>query len=190
MRLYLIRHGQSIANRDLFHGSWMQVPLSPEGAEQAKQAGEKLKNIPFDRVFASDLKRAMQTCELALPGCSYETSGLLREIGCGSLDGNTPDQCRAEYGVMYDESRERQDYTPFGGENRAMLSERVSAFLGQMERLDAETVAAFAHFGTLRTAAELVMGIPSLKGRIYCPNCCISIFEFRDGIWRLNAWNI
>ena len=190
MLLYLIRHGESIANRDRCHGSWMQVPLSPAGMEQAKQAGEKLKDTPFDRVFASDLKRAMQTCEIAMPGRAYETSSLLREINCGRLDGKTRDECRAEYGDLYTGSLERQDYTPFGGENRDMLQKRVSGFLKQLELADADTVAVFGHFGTLRSVAELVLQVPSLKGRLLCPNGCISIFEFRDGVWRLNAWNI
>ncbi|MEM7175354.1 MAG: 2,3-bisphosphoglycerate-dependent phosphoglycerate mutase [Chlamydiota bacterium] len=64
--LTLLRHGQSEWNkRNLFTG-WVDVPLSTEGIEEALQAGEQIRTIPFGAVFISALMRAQMTALLAL----------------------------------------------------------------------------------------------------------------------------
>ena len=190
MLLYMIRHGESEANAAGLHAGWSQTPLSPKGREQAVRAGEKLKGIPFDRVVSSDLLRARQTCELALPGFSYETSPLLREIGVGDLSGKSAAACSALYGEAYLEHKKAQDFTPFGGEDLSMLKRRVAEFLSLVEASGSELTAVFAHAGTLRAAGEAILGAPRLMHRVLCSNCCLCIFEYKDGIWRLNAWNV
>ena len=190
MLLYMVRHGESEANHAGSHAGWGQVPLTQKGIEQARQVGEKIGHIAFDKVYSSDLRRSVQTCETALPGRDYELSALLREISVGRLSCKRFEDCRAEYGKAYDDSLEHQDFTPYGGENHAMLVGRVKEFLSQLEQLDAEIVAVFAHEGTLRTTFELTLQTPRLSRRVLCRNCCIGVFEFNDGLWRLNAWNI
>ena len=57
MYMYLVRHGQSVGNvRRTFHGQ-TDYPLTEEGRRQARQAAEKLREIPFTRCCASDLRR-------------------------------------------------------------------------------------------------------------------------------------
>lgn len=41
-KLVLVRHGESIANRDNVYTGWNDVPLSKKGIEQAKNAGLKV----------------------------------------------------------------------------------------------------------------------------------------------------
>ncbi len=190
MKLYMIRHGESEANRLRRHAGWGQVPLSEKGMLQAEAAGQKLKGIPFGRVIASDLKRAMQTCEIALPGCTYEKNPLLREISVGELSGRNAQECQALYGDAYIENKQRQDFTPYGGENREMLIRRAADFLRQAEQFQEEYVAAFTHEGVLRTVLEQILQAPRLRQRLLCGNCCIAVFEYTEGIWRLDGWNI
>lgn len=190
MKLYMIRHGESEANRERRHAGWAQVPLSEKGVLQAEAAGQKLKDISFDRVIASDLLRSRQTCEIALPGCTYEQSPLIREINVGKLSGSSAQECQAVYGDAYIENKLRQDFTPYGGENREMMIQRVSDFIGQAETFQAENIAVFTHEGVLRMTLELIFEIPQLKQKLLCGNCCISVFECTEGKWRLNAWNI
>ena len=190
MLLYMIRHGESEANHARSHAGWEQVPLTSNGVEQAKLAGKKLSSIAFDQVFSSDLKRSVQTCETALPDRVYETSALLREISVGQLSCKPFAECHALYGETYDKSIELQDFTPFGGENHDMLVDRVSRFLSHAKQLNNATIAVFAHEGTLRSTLELVLNTPLSSARFLCRNCCIGVFEYTDGAWRLNAWNI
>ena len=189
MLLYMIRHGESEANRARKFAGWLPVPLSEKGEQQARAAGEKLRGVAFEKIYASDLRRAVQTCELALPGCEYETTPLLREYNVGTVGGKSPEECTAEYGETYTQAIARLDMTPFGGETHEGHRQRVAEFFSQVEKLDAQTVAAFSHFGTMRAALENVLDAPWVKGRILCDNCCIAVLAFENGVWMLKDWN-
>lgn len=61
--LILVRHGESEWNaKDLWTG-WTDIGLSEKGKEQARLAGEKLKDFPIDFAFTSSLIRAKQTLD-------------------------------------------------------------------------------------------------------------------------------
>lgn len=63
-----VRHGQSIWNLENKFTGWVDVPLSDQGREEAKQAGKLLKehSFTFDLVYSSVLKRSIQTTHLVL----------------------------------------------------------------------------------------------------------------------------
>ncbi len=66
LQLYIIRHGQTFGNlgksSDGMSYTDIHDPiLTPKGQNQAEKLGERFKNYPFDAVFASGLRRAMQT---------------------------------------------------------------------------------------------------------------------------------
>lgn len=62
-RIYIVRHGQTYINRYNKMQGWCDTPLTDQGMAGADQAGETLKNIPFDIALSSDLKRASDTCD-------------------------------------------------------------------------------------------------------------------------------
>jgi 2,3-bisphosphoglycerate-dependent phosphoglycerate mutase len=68
LKLVLLRHGESIWNRDNLFTGWTDVDLSPKGIEEAEQAAEFLKkdNFTFDLAFTSVLKRAIRTLWIVL----------------------------------------------------------------------------------------------------------------------------
>ena len=184
MKLYLIRHGESENNRSLRWTGWMDVLLTEKGEEDARRAGALLANTAFDKVYASDLRRAMRTAEIALPGCSYETTSLLREINVGALE-NTPIHSEV---FKQREHVARNGYGDIGGESRAEFAERVQQFMTQLETCGCETVAAFSHGGWLRQMLDTVVGMAIPRDRLCCNNCTIAVFEFTKGIWRLHSW--
>lgn len=63
MDVVLMRHGESEANFENYWTGWLDVSLTEKGQEQARKAGEKIKNaqIEFDAAFTSVLKRASLT---------------------------------------------------------------------------------------------------------------------------------
>ena len=63
--LVLIRHGQSEWNLENRFTGWIDIPLSPQGEEEARKAGEKIKSLKFDKVYTSVLQRAIKTYEIA-----------------------------------------------------------------------------------------------------------------------------
>jgi 2,3-bisphosphoglycerate-dependent phosphoglycerate mutase len=65
-KLILTRHGESVWNlRNLFTG-WVDVPLSENGVKEAIEGGKKIKDIPIDIAFTSELIRAQTTAVLAM----------------------------------------------------------------------------------------------------------------------------
>lgn len=103
--LVLVRHGKSEWNKqDLFTG-WVDVDLAPEGIEEAKKAGQKLKdlNIAFEAAHCSMLKRAIKTCWLMLDVMDRVNLNLkyhwrLNERHYGGLQGKNKAQTRTEFG--------------------------------------------------------------------------------------------
>jgi 2,3-bisphosphoglycerate-dependent phosphoglycerate mutase len=67
-KLVLLRHGQSQWNQDNRFTGWVDVPLSPLGVEEAKNAGKLLREagIGFDVAYTSVLKRAIKTLWIVL----------------------------------------------------------------------------------------------------------------------------
>lgn len=188
MLLYMIRHGESTANPTLAHAGWAQIPLTKKGEQEALIAREKLKEIEFDAVYSSDLLRALQTKELALPGVPFEQTPLLREIHVGELAGKIPAEALAFYGEKYLADKARADYRPYGGENREDQCARVSAFLRMLEERAAHRVAAFCHEGVLRRMLEMTQGLTAPTPR-RCKNGGVCVFECRDHVWRLVTWD-
>ena len=93
-KLILIRHGQSVWNlKNVFTG-WTNVELSENGVDEAKRAGQALKNanISFDVAFTSLLKRAVHTFNIVAQTCDLDWVELhktwrLNERHYGALQG-------------------------------------------------------------------------------------------------------
>jgi broad specificity phosphatase PhoE len=67
MKLYFARHGQTNANANMTNGqsiTELDEPLNEEGIRQAKELADELKNIEFQAIICSTLKRAYQTAEI------------------------------------------------------------------------------------------------------------------------------
>lgn len=64
--LILLRHGESMWNRDNLFTGWVDLPLSPKGIEEAVTAGKALAAYDIDVVYCSALVRAMMTAMIAL----------------------------------------------------------------------------------------------------------------------------
>jgi 2,3-bisphosphoglycerate-dependent phosphoglycerate mutase len=104
-KLVLIRHGESVWNKENRFTGWTDVDLSEEGFAQAKRAGQLLKKhgYTFDIGFTSVLKRAIKTMhvtldELDMLWIPVEKSWRLNERFYGALQGLNKDETIAKYG--------------------------------------------------------------------------------------------
>ena len=190
MRIYVIRHGQSEANLLEAHAGWAQVSLTSEGMAQAAAAGQRLKEVRFDKVIVSDLLRAQQTAALALPGYAYQTDWRIREISVGSLMGRRVADCVAELGESYLRHRAARDFTAYGGENPEQMQRRVSEFMEDLTKEPPEArIAVVCHEGAMYSMLCHVLqcDLPYLAA--YADNCSVCVFSYRSGHWVLNKWN-
>ena len=88
-RLYLMRHGETVDNaRQMMQGQ-SQGQLNATGVAQAEEARDRLADVRFDAIVASDLHRSIETAEImALPhSITVTTTPLLRERDWGDFTG-------------------------------------------------------------------------------------------------------
>src|SRR5712692_10687489 len=124
--LVLLRHGESQWNLENRFTGWVDVPLSPKGEEEARQAGEKLKaaGIRFDQAFTSVLQRAIRTLEITLDvlgqsNIPVEKDQALNERHYGDLQGLNKAETAKRFGDQQVHIwRRSYDVAPPGGESR------------------------------------------------------------------------
>lgn len=101
--LVLLRHGESQWNLENRFTGWVDVPLSPKGEKEAREAGEKLKGFKFDKAYTSVLKRAIDTLNIVLRIIGQTTLPIeydkaLNERHYGALQGLNKAETAEKYG--------------------------------------------------------------------------------------------
>ncbi len=94
MEIYLVRHGETLWNKEKRLQGCSDVELNESGIYLAKETGKNLKKVTFDAVYASPLKRAYQTAERMMEGrpISVIQDKRIREISFGVLEGKSIEQ--------------------------------------------------------------------------------------------------
>ena len=188
MRIFLVRHGQSQANLKKHYAGQTDTKLTELGIQQAEAIRPVLADIAFDHVYSSDLSRAVDTQRAALPGYTPEQTPLLREIDVGDLAGKSIPEFWAKCGGV-SQTATYGDYTPYGGENRQQLDDRIRSFMEQLETKDYKNVAIFAHRGVLLSFLRNILGQSFGNTAIVCDNCAVFVLEYEAGKWSVLALN-
>jgi 2,3-bisphosphoglycerate-dependent phosphoglycerate mutase len=104
-KLVLIRHGESVWNKENRFTGWTDVDLSAQGVDEARAAGRLLaaEGYDFDVAYTSVLKRAIRTLNLALEEMDrlwlpVEKDWRLNERHYGGLQGLNKAETAAKYG--------------------------------------------------------------------------------------------
>jgi len=168
-RLVLLRHGESQWNLENRFTGWVDVPLTPRGIQEAKNAGDKLRGFTFDRAFTSVLARAIETLKLALEAIGQsnlpvEKNKALNERMYGELQGLNKAETAKKYGEAQVKIwRRSYDVPPPGGESLKDTAERVLPYYEQTVKpylLKGETILIAAHGNSLRA---LIMELEQLS---------------------------
>jgi 2,3-bisphosphoglycerate-dependent phosphoglycerate mutase len=167
--LILLRHGESVWNRENRFTGWIDVDLSPRGEEEARRAGELLRGYPIDCIFTSELRRAWRTAEivrqvLGRPELAIERSAALNERHYGKLQGMNKDEVRRHYGEeQFRLWRRSYEVAPPEGESLADTQRRVLAYYRQRivpELAQGKNVLIVAHGNSLRALVMELEHIP------------------------------
>lgn len=168
-QVVLIRHGESQWNLENRFTGWVDIPLSPKGEQEAREAGEKLRAFRFDHAFTSVLTRAIKTLEIVMdvigqPGLPVEQHQALNERMYGDLQGLNKAETAKQYGEAQVKLwRRSYDVRPPGGESLHDTAERVLPYYREhiWPRLaKGETLLVVAHGNSLRA---LVMHLDQLS---------------------------
>jgi broad specificity phosphatase PhoE len=142
--IFLLRHGETVWNRERRVQGQKDSPLTSLGVEQARRCGAALKALldPADgyRLVASPLGRALHTAAivaeaLGLSAREIGTDDRLKEMAWGRWDGMTAAEIEAQDPELW-QARIDDRWTrppPGGGETQQDLHYRAAAWLGSVE---------------------------------------------------------
>jgi len=104
-KIVLLRHGESVWNKENIFTGWTDVDLSEKGIDEAKRGGQVLKKegYVFDIAYTSVLKRAVRTLwivldQMDLMWIPVYNSWRLNERHYGALQGLNKSETAAKYG--------------------------------------------------------------------------------------------
>ena len=88
--IYLVRHGETLANRQGILQGWSNNPLDDTGRKQAAALVTRASRVPLDAIYTSDLIRTRETAAPLAEARGLEPTVLpgLREISFGKWDGH------------------------------------------------------------------------------------------------------
>jgi broad specificity phosphatase PhoE len=182
--IWLLRHGATEWSERELHTGRAEPPLSGEGRDQARRAGELLAGQRFDRVLVSPQVRAVETCHLAGFGPQAEPWGELVEWDYGTYEGMTDedtDERRPGWSLFRDGAPD--------GESPAQVTARVSRIIDRIATIEGRCLLV-AHGKLLRSLAALWLdGDIGLGARLPMDPAAISILEREDGTPLLRLWN-
>lgn len=188
--VYVVRHGETLANRGGVFQGQMDVPLSEMGRRQAEAVGGALAGVQFDVVYSSDLSRAAETARAIMKHqkCRLVLDRRLREMNGGLCQGTTHEETLAAFPEFVRAWEEDPWNTRRpGGESFADLKARVGRAMDDIVAWNSgkpggSTVALVGHGGVIR-AVLTVAGVerPLLEASVR--NCSISIVRRSGNEW-------
>lgn len=166
--LVLMRHGESLWNREnRFTGS-IDVPLTEKGRAEAAKAALKCPDLKFDVAYCSTLSRARETAAIFLKALESDSplipDPILIEKSYGTLQGLNKERVKADYGEeIYNLWHRSYDIEPPGGESLYDVGLRVQPFVKRVVGEDlrlGKKVLLVAHGNVIRS---LIMFIEKLE---------------------------
>jgi broad specificity phosphatase PhoE len=176
----LIRHGETAWALSGQHTGRHDIALTEHGMEQAVALELRLKKEKFDAVYASPLKRALETSKIA--GFSAKLDPALMEWDYGDYEGLTRKEIE-EKNPKWDLFTQGVP----GGESPEDVRRRAEKFLNQ---LPSGNIAIFAHSHLLRVLTTCWLHMPTSEARnFFLSTASISILGFEHKAPVIILWN-
>ena len=164
MNIYLVRHGETVLNVSRAYYGSLDVEMTGRGVSQAKEVGRLLRDVQLDRVYASSLRRAVDTAAI-IAGVQEGNPEIIKvpgfkEMDFGVFEGLTYQEAMAKYPKEYEKwCKDWKTFQMPRGESFQMQYERVvDAFYKVLEENSGENILIVAHNGTLRSIFSVMMG--------------------------------
>jgi probable phosphoglycerate mutase len=192
MRVYCVRHGESVYNAEGRIQGQADVPLSQLGWRQGEAVAEALRDVPLDAIYSSPLARAKQTAEIlaervSLPIC-YDDR--LKEIHAGIFQ----HQRRVDLEKSHPQELERWrsedlDYAIPGGETRRQLMTRGCEAIAAIATSGHRRAALVAHGRLLVVTLKCLVGLAADDPPISLENGSITTIVCDAERVRVERWN-
>ena len=184
LRLYFMRHGETVWNTERRYQGMTDIELSEEGLRQAECAAKRFKNIKIDKIYASPLKRAMKTAEkiAAEKGLEIISEDDFREIHFGEWEGKTVPELTEKYGESYTNFIREPHKYGFPGEGSVEnVINRIKPGIDKLIAEDEGNVLIVSHGGIIRLMIMYIMGLDSSWfTKMWINNTGVSIVEIKN----------
>lgn len=187
-RVFLIRHGATtLSAEDRFAGA-TDVELSDEGRRQARCLGERLAREKLAAVYASPMRRTVETATLV--GAPHDlrpvTDPGLREIDHGRWEGLTRKEVEARFHEEYASWNEDPfTFAPEGGESGvSVMARALPVVRAIVKRHPHDCVAIVSHKATIRLLLSSFLGIDArgYRDRLDQAPACLNVLDFKDTV--------
>jgi alpha-ribazole phosphatase len=189
VKLFLIRHGQTLWNHEGRYQGNTDIDLNEIGIRQAELARDYLGDVEFSNIYSSTLKRATDTAQIIKGGrdrkiIKYDD---LREIGFGMWEGLKFDEINERYHKDYQGWLEDPiNNGPTGGENFRSLTQRVrnciDSIIKDNDSEETRSVAVVTHGGVIVSLIVDYLKIPPERWRsIIQRQGAINVIVVNDG---------
>ncbi len=186
--IYIVRHGESEGNRSSNFGGSTDLLLTEFGKRQAERTAQFLSGVTPDAIYASDLKRTIQTAQPSadMRGMKITVEPRFREFNGGKWEGmpyaDILDKYPDSYGVWRTDIA--RAVAP-GGESVAALFERVNEALDEVAmRHEGKSVFVFTHATPVRAIMTRAMGKPqsAMTEVDWVGNASVTVVEYDGGV--------
>lgn len=184
LEIVMVRHGKTLFNeKDRVQG-WCDSPLTKMGKKQAQNVGRHLADIPFTLAFSSPSERASDTCEAIIGDkLPIQLDKRLKEFNFGYLEGDM-NASLLKPGISDFEEFVKIGWVEEGGENGAMVMERITSFFEELiTKYQEETILLVSHGMWLDYALKYIMKENYVSHQIQ--NCSVTKVRYQDGKWQI-----
>jgi broad specificity phosphatase PhoE len=194
MKLVLIRHGATAWSVSGQHTGRTDIPLLPEGIEQANRAIENVRSVlgtewESAKVIASPLQRAHKTAGIIFGTDRVAADENLLEMHYGDYEGLTSPEIRLnrpDWDLWRDGCPNGETTDQVGARCDTFLAAHVPSVIGS-----SGTLAVVAHAHLLRILAARTLGLPAEQGRLFTLHtAATSVIEDVRGNRCVSLWNL
>lgn len=193
LRIYFVRHGETIWNTlKIFQGR-QDSPLTEVGINQAEKLSEYIKDIHFDKIYSSPQSRAKKTAEILLGNRKLNIIEIpeLQEINMGNVEGIPRENFEKNFPEEYHNFWNNAiAYNPiaFNGESYQEVLDRVKVGLEKLIQENKNgTVLVVSHGVTLKAIFNIIKkhGIKEFSEQEVPQNTSTTIVEYSDGEFKI-----
>jgi alpha-ribazole phosphatase len=192
--LYMIRHGETVWNRDLLFTGQSDIELTERGLAQAAALGRRLAGVNFAGVYASDLRRALETARIVSGQDvgAITADSRLREANFGEWEGASWASLSEKCPEALAKWRENPADRPVpGGECFRQLQTRTVAAMREIIAGHNEgNILVVSHAGTIRMYLAAILGADiNQVWRMRQDNAALNILQVSEGEPFINLLN-
>lgn len=194
-KIYIIRHGQTDYNlQNIVQGSGVDTDLNDRGRQQAQAFFDRYKDVPFQKVYTSALRRTHQTVKRFLElGLPHEQLAGLNEISWGTKEGNkvTPSEDEYYHYMLKQWQLGNTGLKIEGGESPDDVVKRMQPAVDHiMSRTDEQTVLICMHGRAIRILMCLLLNYPLKSMDMFeHENLCLYLLNYTGSMFSVERYN-